>query len=279
MWGDHQSRQLLHSKSMPAITVRSRPAVIMKSRQSTSGVRQGPTHHTTDSSRMNSMASTVTSPASPATAGGGSKSHATSTTTSFLATAPAPALEIVFPRCCESISGDLKWVELLSAIPGITMSAYYKCPFCVPASLVNRPEWRRWLTGERHNHSQEFKSNKSSASTQFNAAESSSSRQSRSPHENGNIQSAETSAVPPSAAVGTVNETDESNEGDRSNKSSELLNIIYSHGGVRIIDELPDRPNVRQIPAFDGAVNGKEVTVRDLKSKIFETHYCGCTVS
>lgn len=60
---------------------------------------------------------------------------------------PFPFLEIVIPRCCESISGDLRWLQTLLSIPSVRsnssylallrISVYYKCPWCVPESKLS----------------------------------------------------------------------------------------------------------------------------------------------
>ena len=53
-------------------------------------------------------------------------------------------VDIVLPRCCESVSGDLLWVRDLaqkwrgSQMNGLQLRffVYYKCPWCIPASLL-----------------------------------------------------------------------------------------------------------------------------------------------
>jgi hypothetical protein len=53
-------------------------------------------------------------------------------------------VDIVLPRCCESATGDLLWVrELAQRWQGSQMNGlqlrffvYYKCPWCIPSSLL-----------------------------------------------------------------------------------------------------------------------------------------------
>ena len=59
-------------------------------------------------------------------------------------TAGDRGVDIVLPRCCESAAGDLLWVkELAQRWQGSTMNGlqlrffvYYKCPWCIPSSLL-----------------------------------------------------------------------------------------------------------------------------------------------
>ena len=49
-------------------------------------------------------------------------------------------VEIVVPRCCETATGDLAWLPVfLHKNPQITVSVsvYYKCPYCLPKKLVH----------------------------------------------------------------------------------------------------------------------------------------------
>lgn len=49
------------------------------------------------------------------------------------------SIEIVIPRCCESASGDLSWMDAFGKVnlqSSIQISVYYKCPWCMPRSKV-----------------------------------------------------------------------------------------------------------------------------------------------
>jgi hypothetical protein len=49
------------------------------------------------------------------------------------------SIEIVVPRCCESASGDLSWMDPFGNVniqSLVRISVYYKCPWCMPRSKV-----------------------------------------------------------------------------------------------------------------------------------------------
>ena len=53
---------------------------------------------------------------------------------------PKATVEVVIPRCCEKISGELSWLQtaLRSLTPRsrqVRFTIYYKCPHCLPPSL------------------------------------------------------------------------------------------------------------------------------------------------
>jgi len=62
-------------------------------------------------------------------------------------------IDIVIPRCCESIKGDLVWVTKLmsnrSPSLKLRLFVYYKCPWCVPRSHLTK-----WTAPCESNYSQ-----------------------------------------------------------------------------------------------------------------------------
>ena len=51
---------------------------------------------------------------------------------------PSPSFrtEIVIPRCCETVAGELSWISSLARVVD-TISVYYKCPWCLPPSMAS----------------------------------------------------------------------------------------------------------------------------------------------
>lgn len=134
-----------------------------------------------------------------------------------------PVLDIVLPRCCESMEGDLSWLKAILQDYKLSdeffrVSVYYKCPWCIPFSKVN--EWKK-----------EYRDYKRFIEQQ----------------------------------VARNNTNSQENNFDNANMMSSAYEMLLSKGGILLLDEIqtfrdPAYSIIREYPAFDWFVNGKEIT-------------------
>jgi hypothetical protein len=154
-------------------------------------------------------------------------------------------IEIVIPRCCESLQGDLVWVHHLVAFTKqakrqqqqhhhhpLTISIYYKCPWCLPKSYLHD-----WLPSLFHSTTDSINITKNNSK-----------------NDNINI-----------------------NDGEVHRSSLKLSSIDRAHAvelirslgcnGIEVLEDFTALQSnsslvvIREVPAFDLHVNGKEATV------------------
>ena len=156
------------------------------------------------------------------------------------------AIEIVIPRCCESLRGDLAWIHHLAASTkhakqhhphhphhSLTISIYYKCPWCLPRSYLH--DWLPSLINITNNNI--IKNNRKNDN-------------------NNNIIS--DSDVHPSLKLSAIDKA----------HAVELIRSL-GYNGIEVLEDFSggDQINnsvgvvIREVPAFDLHVNGKEATV------------------
>ena len=239
-----------------------------------------------------------------------------SSSTSALLQSAAP-LEIVFPRCCESVTGDLRWMKTLAeglhmhsnpsrgdfgaaarsasgpaafdgaglpagkaaerssqleAPPAVLFSAYYKCPFCVPASRLLLPHWRdRLLADLPEPYASVYRASSTSTHDRVRGSQfgfNSSLIGGRTARNLAAVRSMQARAVEEEDGADTeYNERgakgSASGSGERGTVSGkggggsggkfppggprDVFSTVLQAGGVRLIDELPFLPSVREV--------------------------------
>lgn len=171
-----------------------------------------------------------------------------------LESAPA-TIDLIIPRCCESVAGDLHWLDMLlraaasrpagttASRPFLRVSIYYKCPQCLP-----RSRFQSWI----HDVMSHF------------------------------------------PAFSMNNNFDPRTNGNTSTRDAGYEQIAQQYG-ILLLDEIVSFPHVdskikqsdsnrkavtapdfevREYAAFDWQVNGKEATVRKALTLLFSFRYC-----
>ena len=155
-------------------------------------------------------------------------------------------IEIVIPRCCESLQGDLAWIYHLAAFTKqakqqqqyhhhhhpMTISIYYKCPWCLPKSYLH--DWLPLLIHSITDSINITKNNSKNDNININDGEV-------------HLSSLKLSSIDRAHAV-------------------ELIRSLGSNG-IEVLEDFTALQSnsslvvIREVPAFDLHVNGKEATV------------------
>lgn len=155
-------------------------------------------------------------------------------------------IEIVIPRCCESLQGDLAWIHHLAAFikqtkqqqqyhhhhHPLTISIYYKCPWCLPKSYLH--DWLPLLIHSTTDSINITKNNSKNDNISTNDGEV-------------HLSSLKLSSIDRAHAVELIRSL-----GCNGIEVLEDFTALQSNSSLVVI---------REVPAFDLHVNGKEATV------------------